>query len=141
MIFRGDGTDKNFYVFHIGANGKYFIFKRVDGATIKLIPRWIFSNAIRQGFNAWNTLKVVCQGSTLEFYINGTQVESLVDSEFSTGKVGVRAVENTSVQNIMHFDNARLTLDVGLSGVQPKPALSIPVTVEASEVSQQEGRW
>jgi hypothetical protein len=59
----------------------------------------------------------------------------LIDSEFFTGKVGVRAVESSAVQNIMHFDNARLTLNVGLSGVKAKPALSVPVTTKASEIS------
>jgi hypothetical protein len=136
VIFRGGGSDENFYAFHIGANGKYFIFKRVDGVTIKLIPAWTFTSAIQQGFDKWNTLKVVCQGSTMEFYINSTLVESLIDSEFVTGKVGVRAVDNASMQNIMHFDNARLTLEVDLSGVQPRPALSIPAAVGESEVSQ-----
>jgi hypothetical protein len=135
IIFRGDGTDQNHYVFHIGANGKYFIYKRVEGVTIKLIPVWTFTSAIQQGLDSWNTLKVVCQDSTMEFYINSILIESLIDSEFFTGKVGVRAVESSSVQNIMHFDNARLTLNVGLSGIQAKPALSVPVSRDASEMS------
>jgi len=137
MIFRWGDTGENGYVFHMGGNGRYLILKVINGSYTFLIPEWTDSDAIKTGYDVWNTLKVVGSGTTMEFYINNTLVESLLDSEFSSGRVGVKALDGGGTPyNIMHFDNARLTLDVDLSGAQPKPALSIPVTVEASEISQ-----
>ena len=136
MIFRWGGTGENGYVFHMGANGRYLILKVINGSYTFLVPNWTDSSAIHQGYDVWNTLKVVCSGTTMEFYINDTLVESLVDSEFSSGRVGVKALDGGGPPaNIMHFDNARLSLDAALSGVPAKPAESIPATMEAGEVS------
>jgi len=136
MVFRWGDTGENGYVFHMGANGKYLILKVINGSYTFLIPSWTDSDAIDQGYDVWNTLKVVCSGTTMEFYINDTLVESLVDSEFYSGRVGVKALDAGSTPaNIMHFDNARLSLDAPLSGVPAKPAESIPATMEAGEVS------
>jgi len=98
-----------------------------------LIPSWTYSSAIYQGYDAWNTLKVVCGGSSMEFYINDILVESLVDSEFSSGRVGVKAYDVNYDSNIKLFDNAELTLGDGLSGAVAKPAAAIPASKEETE--------
>ena len=133
MTFRGDGTNDNCYVFHISGNGNYLICKRVSGGNTWLIPGWTHSGACHQGYDVWNTLKVVCHSSTLEFYINDTLVESLIDFEFSSGKAGVKAYDVDYDSNIKLFDNAELTLGDGLSGAVAKPAASIPASPEAGE--------
>jgi len=134
MIFRSDETYQNTYVFHIAADGQYLIYKLVDGSTTFLIPSWTSSSAIHQGYDVWNTLKVVCSGPTMEFYINDILVESLIDSEFSSGKVGVKAYDVSYDSNIKLFDNAELTLSDGLSGAVAKPAAAIPASKEQTEV-------
>jgi len=137
LVFRWGGTTQNGYAFHMGANGKYLIFKVADGIYTYLIPGWTESGAIHQGYDAWNTLKVVCSGSSMEFYINDTLVEALVDAEFSFGTVGVKALDGGgTTANIMEFDNATLTVDTTLSGAPPKAASSIPATFEAVEKSE-----
>jgi subtilisin family serine protease len=133
MTFRGDGTYQNTYVFHLAADGQYLIYKLVGGSATWLIPGWTYSSAIHQGLDVWNTLKVVCSGSTMEFYINDILVESLVDSQFSSGQVGVKAYDVSYDSNVKLFDNATLTLADGLSGVAAKPAASIPASGEESE--------
>ena len=133
ITFRGDGTEQNGYIFHISGNGNYLIYKMLSGSATFLIPGWTHSDACHRGYDVWNTLKVVCQGSTLEFYINDTLVESLIDSEFSSGKAGVKAYDVSYDSNIKRFDNAELTVGDGLSGVVAKPAASIPASLEATE--------
>jgi hypothetical protein len=133
MMFRGDGTDQNTYVFNISGDGYYLIYKRVNGSSTWLVPEWTSSSAICQGYDVWNTLKVVCSGSTMEFYINDILVESLVDSEFSSGKVGVKADDVSYEGNVKLFDNAELRLGNVLSRAAAEPGASIPTSLETSE--------
>lgn len=114
MYFRGDGTLQNRYAFVIQSNGYYLVGKVVNGTPILLIPS-TYSGTIKQGYDVWNTLKVICCGSTIRFYINDMCVNCIVDSEFSSGKVGVQDAEVPDTNNITHFDNVELfTLPDGL---------------------------
>jgi hypothetical protein len=137
MVFRWNGATQSGYVFHMSANGKYLVLKLIDGSYTYLIPTWTETSAINQGNDVWNTLKVVCSGSTMEFSINHTLVQKLVDIEFSFGTVGIKAVDGGGTPpNIMEFDNATLTLDSSLSEAAAKAASSIPATFEESEESR-----
>jgi hypothetical protein len=107
MLFRGDGTLQNLYIFQINRDGYYFIGKKANGSAIVLVSP-TYSSTINKGYDVWNTLKVVCHGSTMQFYINDMVVNSLDDSEFSSGKVGVHALDVCDTSNIIHFDNVEL---------------------------------
>ena len=111
ITFRSDGTWQNGYRFVIAElsdTGYYSVIKHVDGSRT-ILADWTMSSAINPGYDVWNTLKVVCNGPALRFYINGTLVESLDDSEFSSGQVGVMAWDLSDGDNtIVHFDDAEL---------------------------------
>jgi hypothetical protein len=106
LIFRSDGSFQNGYVFSIGATNSYIIYKRVNGTTIYL-KNWTTSSAINTGFNSWNTLRVECDGSDMQFYINNTIVGSFTDTQYSNGFVGLGAYDGSTATN-MHFDNVLL---------------------------------
>jgi hypothetical protein len=137
MIFRSDGSEANCYVFHTDATGYYLIYKYVNGASSWLISNWTYTSALNVGYNVWNTLKVVANGSTLQFYANGTLLETISDTSFTTGKVGVKAYDVSYDSNVKHFDNAKLTVPTNasaeISSDQVLPALEIPASAEATE--------
>jgi subtilisin family serine protease len=135
MIFRSDGTYNNGYVFHITASGAYLIYKIINGTYTWLIPSWTDSSAIHTGLGVWNRLSVCVEGSTLEFRINGTVVETLSDSSLAAGMACVKAYGNTGDSDQVDFDNAELTMADAIAGT-PKSALSIPATLEACETNR-----
>jgi hypothetical protein len=57
----------------------------------------------------WTTLKVIANGSSIQLYINGTRVESITDTRFSAGKVGVEFYADTTTSANMYIDWATLT--------------------------------
>jgi len=71
---------------------------------------WTPHSAINQG-EAWNTLRVVAQGTSLSFYINGVPVWSGTDSSLSSGRVGLGMYRDaSSTGDELRVDWARLCL-------------------------------
>ena len=139
MIFRGDGDYYNGYVFHIIASGSYLIYSIVNGSYTWLIPGWTPSDALNTGLNAWNRLEVDVSGSSMEFSINGTVVETLSDSSLASGQAGIKAYGSAPDGDVVDFDNAELVEGASIMGT-PKPALAIPATQEATEVRYSVGQ-
>ncbi|MCL6583640.1 MAG: DUF1080 domain-containing protein [bacterium] len=113
MIFRLSPTG-NFYVFAITSSGYYGAFKFDSRNGYELIP-WTPTSAVKQGLKAWNSLKVICSGPTIEFLVNGTSLKTIKDnSPYLSGMVGVFAVdeqmEAQGSKPIVDFDNIRLTV-------------------------------
>jgi outer membrane protein assembly factor BamB len=106
---RADGTGENYYWFIIARIGYYRIGKRVDGDATVLVD-WTTTPALNKGYNEWNTLKVVAQGSTLHFYANDTHLETIEDASLSHGQMGLYAYdEESSVEpDQVQFDNVHL---------------------------------
>jgi hypothetical protein len=107
ILFRSDGTFDNAYAFRLDTDGHYIIGKRVGGAATVLVPS-TYSSAINTGLSVWNSLKVVCHGSTIQFYINDKVVNVLEDTDFSGGKIGVYAWDESTSTNVVHFDNVEV---------------------------------
>jgi hypothetical protein len=83
---------KNFYFFVVTANGYARIVQVVAGTqtTIsapdkKLTP----SEAVLQGDGETNYLEAVCQGDSLELYVNGELAAAATDSAIASGSVGL----------------------------------------------------
>jgi len=96
----------NFYAFLASSDGFYGITKVVAGeqeiiGQDELLP----TDAIVQGADAVNTLRADCIGTTLTFYINGTQVAQEEDNSFSSGDVGLMAGTFDEPGTDVLFDN------------------------------------
>lgn len=102
-----DGFWSDSYVFQITRTQQYSIWK-ASGGSFTPLQSWTASSAIVAG-SAWNTLKVVADGSTMSFYINGTLVRTVTDSTFTTGYVGIGMFNDSSTGNYLWADYARLT--------------------------------
>ena len=110
MIFRGDGTLQNYYAFCV-RSGSYYIYKLENGAHTN-IRYWVSHNAVNRGYDIWNTLKVVCSGHSMDFYCNGTFLETITDAGgLLSGKAGVTCVDHNTYDYITHFDNATLVVN------------------------------
>jgi hypothetical protein len=126
LYVRSDGIQQNYYAFGIVVDGYYMIGKSVGGSFTKLVS-WTTSDAIKTGYNQCNKLKIDFQGSTLKFYVNNTLLETIEDTTFSSGKVGlfVRDSASSSTPDTVQFDNVYLTtgmdidVGVGLGDVAP----------------------
>jgi hypothetical protein len=116
------------YVFQYTRNGSYSVWKTVAGSYTPL-QGWTSISAINQG-SAWNTLRVVANGSNFYFYINGTLVWSGTDSSLTSGRVGIGMYRSsTSSGDQLWVDWATLS-PLDTSGLD---ALAITDTVSAEQ--------
>jgi len=87
--------------------------KRVEGSHQSLVD-WSSSDAIREGVDQWNTLKVVAEGPQLRYYVNNQLLETVQDAALTTGQIGLFAydAESSTDPDIVQFDNIRVTTDI-----------------------------
>lgn len=103
LVFRlVDGN--NFYAFFVSPAGTYRVYSVAD-STWTGLTGWTGSPEINKGV-ATNHLRVVTNGSSLSFFINDTEVETLTDAAHASGFVGViaRAFDD-AVDVHVAFDN------------------------------------
>jgi len=75
------------YYFQYTREGSISVWKCINGVSSALLD-WTSSSAVNQG-SAWNTLRVVANGTSLRFFVNGTLVWSGSDADLQSGKVGI----------------------------------------------------
>ena len=92
----------NYYVFLI-RNGSFRLQKMVQGQW-QTLRSWKSATAIQSVPNS-NQLKVACQGTQIDLYVNGQRLGSYTDSSFNNGIIGL-AVEEAGTH--VHFDNLRV---------------------------------
>lgn len=81
-----------FYRFEITGNGLFMVERHdSDGSWTRFIEAWEESEAIIQGLNAVNRLKVVAVDSTLSFYANDTLLLQATDSSYVGGSIALDA--------------------------------------------------
>ncbi|MBN2269586.1 MAG: hypothetical protein JXN61_03175 [Sedimentisphaerales bacterium] len=83
--------------------GSYFIYKQVSGVFTTLVG-WTDSEYLNP-VTEWNTLKVVAQGPNLYFYINENLVNSVIDGDLISGRIGLLGYTSTSYANSHFFDD------------------------------------
>ena len=101
VIFRLENGD-NFYSFELTGDGYYNLNKYLNGEwiTLRALTR---SDFINEG-NGTNHLKVVCEGSQIQVYVNGHHLATVIDDSFVEGYVGVIA-EAFGLDTHVAFDN------------------------------------
>lgn len=79
VYFRLGGFGTEYYTFSLASAGAWNCARVTDDGTFHYLVPWTYSNAIRKGLNAVNTIHVHVAGNQLAFYINGTQVGAARD--------------------------------------------------------------
>jgi len=90
MLFHVENTNPNeYYEFDVAQDGTYGLYKADAGQFTTMTGG---SNpAIHRGLNQTNVMGVVVQGSKITLYVNGQPVDTVTDSTFSHGQIGVSA--------------------------------------------------
>lgn len=105
MTFRYQNPE-NHYFFAIGSDG-YYTISMVRYGELTSVHPWQQWPHVRQG-NEPNRLRVRCEGSICQFYINGEFVGEVGDVAFLSGNLGVWA-QNYSNDNLkVTFEGIKL---------------------------------
>lgn len=92
IVFRRTSTG-NEYMFDIDGNSKWVLFKCVSSSCSKL-ANWTSNASLQGGLNVSHTLEVQANGTHIACYADGTQLGSVDDSTYLSGKVGLQASNN-----------------------------------------------
>jgi len=102
IIFRADAAASKYYIFRIGQDGSYELGSYGDQQqTLKNGT----SSAINTGLNQSNLIAVVANGSNIDLYVNLHHIDSVSNSTFTSGQVGVAAYSTNGTTEIA-FNNA-----------------------------------
>ncbi len=110
VVFRFQDAD-NFYTFEISSDGFFAVNKFVNGEWIPL-TEWQSSPVIKTGFDS-NLVGVEGMGNQYTFFVNGVQVETLVDDTFTGGNIGVIASSYSEPNVLIEFDDVLVRVPGG----------------------------
>lgn len=105
---------RNYYQFLVSSDGYYQVLRAVDSDTREL-STWIPSDAVRQGLNEPNVLRVVAVGSTFTFYVNGEPVELCVPDD-PTARSTYNAISGECMEGEMRATLVDESLPAGHAG-------------------------
>jgi hypothetical protein len=100
----------NRYMFDLSADGQYSLNKRVAGESTQIV-KWTASDAFKTSVGDVNHLRVVCNGDTLELYVNDQQLISTQDTSLAAGGFALQAgrfKEDTKPVSV-GFDNLEVS--------------------------------
>ena len=115
LAFRVNEELGQFYLFEISADGYAWVGLCKNGCLnetdqLALLGNWWFpSNAIRQGLNETNQLRVVADGPNMIFYINGLEIGRINDAGLAEGDIALVAESLGAGDFAVAFDNVRVT--------------------------------
>jgi hypothetical protein len=96
------------YRFSISGDGYYQVTKHAGDEWERMTAEWPQSDAIHTGA-ATNHLEVVCQGSTMTFFVNGQQLARVEDADYRNGDIGLYAGAFYEPGVEIHFDDLSIT--------------------------------
>ena len=106
ILFRDDAKGNGYYFF-IGQDGTYGfgIYNNCNGNNCKLSAlRNGSSPAINTGLIQTNLVAVIAKGSTIDLYVNHQKIDSVSDSSYSQGQIGVAASDVNSPTEVVFRD-------------------------------------
>jgi serine/threonine protein kinase len=106
IVFRGNDTNDTGYLFVICQNGTYALYLNMDN-TLSALLASSSSSVINTGLGQSNVIAVVANGSTLDLYVNKQKVNSISDSIYNHGQIGVDAYPLSNLTEVA-FSNARV---------------------------------
>lgn len=112
------------YYFAYTNGGSYQVGYWANGGVFTSYTGWVSSALIVP--YGWNILRVVASGTALTFYLNGTQVYTVSDSNFSTGRVGFGRYDDAG--GALDVDYATLSTVTAGAGAVAGPAKASPIT-------------
>ena len=126
VIAGGEQETTGFMLFLISSDGYYSVWRGTEAGTTR-ISTWIASDAINQGLDADNRLRVVGRGDRYQFFINGTQVDLCIptlEDGISTYYLGA-CIDGTMQDTLVDdsFDRGQLAL--AIDSVNSTPTFTV----------------
>lgn len=106
IVIRTDVASGTHYYFHISNDGSYALDIYNKNNVINTLTSGS-NSAINTGLNQSNQIAVVANGSSIDLYVNNQHIDSVSDSTYSQGEVGVAASSNGSQTEVV-FSNAKV---------------------------------
>ena len=107
LIFRSNSKGQ-LYLLSICQSGSYqfYMYPDFSGNNIKTLTDGS-APAIKTGLNQLNTVAVVANGSQLDFYVNNQKIDSVNDSTYNQGTVGMIA-NSVSASTEVSYSNLKV---------------------------------
>ena len=102
--------DGNFYFMGIGSDGRYAIFKMMNGQPAYLSSpkvEWLASDKIPVNAESYQ-IGATCASGSLTLSVNGKEIATIHDSTFSQGDVGLAAMNDQKSPSLISFDDFTL---------------------------------
>jgi serine/threonine protein kinase len=102
VICRAQSNGDGYYLL-ISGDGLYAIAKGENESFVWLVE-WTASDTVRQG-NATNSIRAICDGSTLSLVVNGERLATAEDATYSSGDIALTATTYEDTPTEVFFDN------------------------------------
>jgi hypothetical protein len=92
MMFRINNDTDSFYLLEVSGDGFIWIGRCADGCSeVESFAQggWFESEAVNQGHNATNHLRVRAEGANMIFYVNDQEVGRVTDTTLRRGDIGI----------------------------------------------------
>ena len=106
LLFRADSANTKLYYLRLSQTGAYSLFLYVDstGTNAKNLDHGTLTG-FNTGVNQKNTIGVVARGSSISIYVNKQLVNTITDTTYSTGEIGLTAESLTNSTEVV-YNNA-----------------------------------
>lgn len=112
MIFRADDESDSFYIFEVSGDGYVWIGvcqSACEEETTLVGDNWFASDAVNEGLNQTNVLRVRAEGANLIFYVNNQEVGRVTDNTLERGDIGIMVETLGQGGVLVAFDNFTVT--------------------------------
>jgi eukaryotic-like serine/threonine-protein kinase len=106
ILFRSNNP--KLYYFYICINGSYDLIRYISDTSLNpVLTTKHYTDFIKQSPNQDNTIAVVANESKIDLYVNGNMIDSVTDTVYRQGNIGVLA-KREFAQTEVAFSNARV---------------------------------
>lgn len=115
-------NEQTYYLFYVSSDGYYSVWRETPQQVIKLSD-WIASDAVNQGIEGEvNRLRVVAEGDTFGFFVNGTALEVCIpddssgESTISGGECVGGSMQPTLVDDVIPYGAPGVAIETIVDG-------------------------
>ena len=112
LMFRVDPDTNSFYLFEVSGDGYVWVGVCEDSCEEEqslIGDGWVSSEAVRQGLDATNVLRVRAEGGNMIFFVNDQEVGRVTDNTLSRGDLGIMVETLGQGGVLVAFDNFTVT--------------------------------
>lgn len=112
MMFRVDSDNNSFYLFEVSGDGYVWIGLCENSCEEEqpLVGNgWVSSDAVNQGLDVTNVLRVRAEGGNMIFFVNDQEVGRVTDNTLSRGDIGIMVETLGQGGVLVAFDNFTVT--------------------------------